>query len=146
MCKNKSFLFEQKRNVFFFITSVLNVLIFIIEDAFVAAKRWVWHDGHHNEARRPFDICELFDIIEKRKRQSERNLHSYYRQRSRGGRPMSMRGPPSSLSSAPIDLENDERDKRMSMSQSRSLGASFASSSEHSPDWCVQHCFSHFIH
>ena len=35
-------------------------------------------------ARRPFDICELFDIVDARQAQSRRNLTSYFRQRAQG--------------------------------------------------------------
>lgn len=44
--------------------SVLNIFIFIIEDAFNAAKLWTW--GEKLSDQRPFDVCLLFDIIEQR--------------------------------------------------------------------------------
>lgn len=69
--------------VAFFITTVLNVFIFIIEDAFQAAKLWTFGDHDHVEPnRRPFDICVLFDIIEQRHREQRRHtLHTYFRTR-----------------------------------------------------------------
>jgi hypothetical protein len=70
--------------VAFFITVVLNTLIFIVEDAFQNAKRWVWNDPAQIGQRRPFDICELFDIIDARQAQSRRNLANYFRQRAQG--------------------------------------------------------------
>jgi hypothetical protein len=87
---NRSFPYQWLPRIYvfsfvaFFITVVLNTLIFIVEDAFTNSKRWVWNDPAQIGARRPFDICELFDIIDARQAQSRRNLTSYFRQRAQG--------------------------------------------------------------
>jgi hypothetical protein len=73
--------------VAFFISTVLNTIIFIIEDAFLTAKRWVWTTVDRSQQRRPFDICLLFDIIEARQAASRRNLSSYFRRRMHGTAP-----------------------------------------------------------
>ena len=66
---------------------MLNVFIFIIEDAFIAAKLMVWGDMEEKYAKRkPFDLNELFEVMTKRNMLSQKNLQEYYRQR-RGARP-----------------------------------------------------------
>jgi len=70
--------------VAFFITSILNLFIFLIEDSFMAAKRWVWKDEAKFQSRyNPFDINQLFDTIEHRKQVAARNVAAYFRARNR---------------------------------------------------------------
>ena len=96
--------------VAFFITSILNLFIFLIEDSFLAAKKWVWKDEAKFQSRyNPFDINQLFDTIEHRKQVAARNVASYFRARNRHLRHPSRGGSSSTTATGGIPVTPSQR-------------------------------------